>query len=86
VADRARGMKMKVIVYDPYITPEAIEKLDLEPVSLDELLARADYVTLHTPKTEETTNLINREALAKMKKDAILLNCARGGIVNEEDV
>ncbi|MCF8127751.1 MAG: phosphoglycerate dehydrogenase [Deltaproteobacteria bacterium] len=86
VADRARGMKMKVIVYDPYIKPEAIEKLDLEPVSLDELLARADYVTLHTPKTEETINLINREAISKMKKDAILINCARGGIVNEEDV
>ncbi|HKI47753.1 MAG TPA: phosphoglycerate dehydrogenase, partial [Desulfobacteria bacterium] len=86
VADRARGMKMKVIVYDPYIKPEAIEKLDLEPVSLDELLFRADYVTLHTPKTEETMNLINREALSKMKKDTILINCARGGIVNEEDV
>ncbi len=86
VADRARGMKMKVIVYDPYIKPGAIEKLDLEPVSLDELLARADYVTIHTPKTEETTNLINREALGKMKKSAILLNCARGGIVNEDDV
>jgi D-3-phosphoglycerate dehydrogenase / 2-oxoglutarate reductase len=86
VADRARGMKMKVIVYDPYIKPEAIEKLDLEPVSLNELLARADYVTLHTPKTEETINLINREAISKMKKDAILINCARGGIVNEEDV
>jgi D-3-phosphoglycerate dehydrogenase len=86
VADRARAMKMTVIVYDPYIKPGAIEKLDLEPVSLDELLSRADYVTIHTPKTEETTNLINREALAKMKKSAILLNCARGGIVNEEDV
>ena len=86
VADRARGMKMKVIVYDPYIKPEAIEKVDLEPVSLDELLARADYITIHTPKTEETIGMINRDALAKMKKDAILLNCARGGIVNEEDL
>jgi len=86
VADRARGMKMKVIVFDPYIKPEAIEKLDLEPVSLDELLARADYITIHTPKTDETINLINRDEIAKMKKDVILLNCARGGIVNEEAV
>jgi D-3-phosphoglycerate dehydrogenase len=86
VADRARGMKMKVIVFDPYLKPETVEKLDLEPVSLDELLARADYVTVHTPKTEETFDMINRDALAKMKKDAILLNCARGGIVNEEAV
>ena len=86
VADRARAMKMKVIVFDPYIKPEAVEKLDLEPVSLDELLARADYVTIHTPKTEETTGMINRDTLAKMKKGAMLLNCARGGIVNEDDV
>ncbi len=86
VADRARGMKMKVIVFDPYIRPETIEKLDLEPVSLEELLARSDYITIHTPKTEETTGMINRETLNKMKKDAILLNCARGGIVNEEDL
>ncbi|MCG6880878.1 MAG: phosphoglycerate dehydrogenase [Deltaproteobacteria bacterium] len=86
VADRARGMKMKVIVFDPYIKPETIEKLDFEPVSLDELLARADFITIHTPKTEETTDMINSQALAKMKRDAILLNCARGGIVNEEDL
>ncbi len=86
VADRARAMKMKVIVFDPYIKPETVEKLDLEPVSLDELLARADYVTIHTPKTEETAGMINRDTLAKMKKGAMLLNCARGGIVNEDDV
>jgi len=86
VADRAKGMKMKVIVYDPYIKPDRIEKLDLEPVSLDALLERADYVTVHTPKTEETTNLINRDVISKMKKGAMLINCARGGIVNEADV
>jgi len=86
VADRARGLKMKVIVYDPYIKPEAIEKLDLEPVSFEELLGRADYITVHTPKTEETTNLIDRDALARMKKGAYIINCARGGIVNEDDV
>jgi D-3-phosphoglycerate dehydrogenase len=86
VADRAKGLKMKVIVYDPYIRPETIEKLDLEPVSFEELLQRADYLTIHTPKTDETTNLINRETIAKMKKGAMIVNCARGGIVNENDL
>ena len=84
VADRAKGLKMKVIVYDPYIKPEAIEKLDLEPVSFDTLLERADYITIHTPKTDETTNIINAESISKMKKGAMLINCARGGIVDEE--
>jgi D-3-phosphoglycerate dehydrogenase len=86
VADRAKGMKMKVIVYDPYIKPDSIEKLDLEPVSLEELLSRADYITIHTPKTDETTNMINKETIGKMKTGAILINCARGGIVNEDDL
>lgn len=86
VADRAKGLQMKVIAYDPYIKPEAIEKLDLEPVSFDELLGRADYITVHTPRTEETTNLIDRDAIARMKKGAYVINCARGGIVNEDDV
>ncbi|MFO7737216.1 MAG: phosphoglycerate dehydrogenase [Desulfatiglandaceae bacterium] len=86
VADRAKGMKMKVIVYDPYIKPERIEALGLEPVSFDELLGRADYITIHTPKTDETTDMINRETISKMKKGAMLINCARGGIVNEVDL
>jgi D-3-phosphoglycerate dehydrogenase len=86
VADRAKGMKMKVIVYDPYIKPEVIERLELEPVSLDGLLQRSDYITVHTPKTEETANMINKDTLSKMKKGAMLINCARGGIVNEDDL
>lgn len=86
VAERARGLKMKVIVYDPYLKPETVEKLDLEPVSLDELLSRADYITIHTPKTKETANLINKKTISKMKKGAMLINCARGGIVNEDDL
>ncbi len=86
VTDRAKGLKMKVIIYDPYIKPETIEELDVESVSLDELLKRSDYVTIHTPKTDETKNLINKETLAKMKKGAMLINCARGGIVNEDDL
>lgn len=86
VAERAQGMKMKVIVFDPYLKPQTIEKMDLEPVSFDELLARSDYITIHTPKTDETANMINRETIAKMKKGAMLVNCARGGIVNEDDL
>jgi D-3-phosphoglycerate dehydrogenase len=86
VAERAKAMKMKVIVYDPYIKPEIVEKLELEPVSLEELLQKSDYVTIHTPKTDETTNLINKKTIAKMKKGAMLINCARGGIVNEDDL
>src|SRR4030042_573198 len=86
VADRAKGMKMKVIVYDPYLKPEVIERLELEPVSLDGLLQRSDYITIHTPRTEETANMINKDTLAKMKKGAMLINCARGGIVNEDDL
>ncbi|UCB48293.1 MAG: phosphoglycerate dehydrogenase [Deltaproteobacteria bacterium] len=86
VADRAKGMKMKVIVYDPYIKPEALEKLDLEPVALEELLKRSDYITIHTPRTDETLDMINKETLSKMKTGAMLINCARGGIVNEDDL
>jgi len=77
---------MKVIVYDPYIKPDRIEKLDLEPVSFEALLARADYITVHTPKTEETKNMIHRDVISQMKKGAMIINCARGGIVNEQDV
>jgi D-3-phosphoglycerate dehydrogenase len=86
VADRAKGMKMKVIACDPYLRPETLEKLDLEPVSFEELLARSDYVSIHTPKTDETTDMFNKETMAKMKKGAMLINCARGGIVNEDDL
>ena len=86
VADRAKGMKMKVIVYDPYIKPETIEQLDLEPVSFDELLNRSDYITIHTPKTDETINMIDLEAIKKMKESAMVIDCARGGIVNEDDL
>ncbi len=86
VAERAKGMKMNVVVYDPYLKPETIEKMDLEPVSFDELLSRSDYITIHTPKTNETANMINRETIGKMKKGAMLVNCARGGIVSEDDL
>ncbi|MFP3869385.1 MAG: phosphoglycerate dehydrogenase [Syntrophobacteria bacterium] len=86
VADRARGLKMNVIAYDPYIPAESIRKMGVEPVSLDELLARADCITVHTPISRETRNLINAERFAKMKEGVLLVNCARGGIVNEKDL
>ncbi len=86
VADRARGLKMKVIGYDPYLSPEVAEKKGVELVSFDELLSRSDFISVHTPLTEETRNLIDQNAISKMKKGVILVNCARGGIINEKDL
>lgn len=86
VADRAKGMKMQIIAYDPYISADIIEQLGVEPATFDELLRRADYITVHTPLTTETRNLINAEAFKKMKKGVMVINCARGGIVNEKDL
>jgi D-3-phosphoglycerate dehydrogenase len=86
VADRARGLKMNVIAYDPYIPAESIGKMGVEPVSLEELLARADCITVHTPITQETRNLLNADCFTKMKRGVLLVNCARGGIVNEGDL
>ncbi|MBU4260023.1 MAG: phosphoglycerate dehydrogenase, partial [Proteobacteria bacterium] len=86
VADRARGLKMQVIVYDPFVTPERIEKAGFEYVSLDELYKKADYITVHVPKLKETTGMLNKEAFDKMKDGVMIINCARGGIVKEEDL
>ncbi|MGQ0793128.1 MAG: phosphoglycerate dehydrogenase [Deltaproteobacteria bacterium] len=86
VAERAIGVKMKVIAYDPFLTPEATLKMGIELVSLDELIERADVITIHTPLTADTKNLIGKNAIARMKKGVILINCARGGIVNEADL
>ena len=86
VADRARGLKMKVIGYDPYLSKEVAEKKGVDMVSLDELLERSDFISIHTPLTDETRNLIDKKAFSKMKKGVILVNCARGGIVNEKDL
>lgn len=84
VADRAKGLKMKVIVYDPYLKPSVIEEAGCEPVGLEELLNNSDFVTIHVPRTNETAGLIGAEAMSKMKKGAMLVNCARGGIVDED--
>ncbi len=86
VAKLAKGLKMKVVAYDPYMNPEMAEKLGIELVELDELLSRADYVSVHTPLTDETRGMLNKELFDKMKDGAMVLNCARGGIVNEKDL
>ena len=83
VADRARGLGMRVIAADPYTPAEIAAKLDVELVALDELLARADAITVHVPRTKETTKLLGRDAFAKMKKGVLIVNAARGGIVDE---
>jgi D-3-phosphoglycerate dehydrogenase len=86
VADRARGLKMQVIVHDSFVTSELIEKAGFEAVSLDELYRRADFITLHVPKLKETTGLLNKAAFEKMKDGVMIINCARGGIVDETDL
>ena len=83
VAERALGLKMKVIAYDPFLTPERAVKLGVEKVELEELLTRADAITLHTPLTERTRNILSAEALAKTKRGVIIVNAARGGLVDE---
>ena len=84
VADRAKGLRMGVVVYDPYINVEVLERMGFEPVSLDELLRRSDYVSIHVPKSDETVGMIGEEEMRKMKRGAMLINCARGGIVDED--
>jgi len=86
VADRAHGLKMKVIAYDPFLSKEKAESIHVEKVELDDLLKRADFITLHTPLTDATRNILNRDTLAKTKKGVRIVNCARGGLVNEEDL
>jgi D-3-phosphoglycerate dehydrogenase len=83
VADRAHGLKMKVVAYDPFLSPERAVELGVEKVELDELLARADFITLHTPLTDQTRGILSREALAKTKAGVRIVNCARGGLIDE---
>jgi len=86
VADRGRGLRMRVVIYDPFVPPEKIEKDGFEAVSLEELYQQSDYITVHVPKLKDTQNLINKAALAQMKEGVMIINCARGGIVNEQDL
>jgi D-3-phosphoglycerate dehydrogenase len=83
VCERALGLKMKVVAYDPFLSEERAEKLGVQKVELDDLLARADFITLHVPKTEQTNNILNAEAIAKLKPGVRVINCARGGLVDE---
>ena len=84
VADRAIGLKMKVVAFDPFLSPERAVKLGVEKVELDELIKRADFISLHTPLTDKTRNIISAEAIAQMKDGVRIVNCARGGLVDEE--
>src|SRR5690349_21987489 len=83
VASRALGLRMKVAAYDPFLTPERAVELGIEKVELDELLRRADFITLHTPLTEQTRNILTRENIAKTKPGVRIVNCARGGLIEE---
>ena len=84
VCDRALGLKMKVVAYDPFLGLEKAEKMGVEKVDLDELLTRADFITLHVPLTDMTRNILSREALEKTKPGVRVINCARGGLVDED--
>ena len=84
VAERAQGLKMKVIGFDPYLTEERAVELGIEKVELDALFQRADAITLHTPLVDSTRNIVNRERLGMAKPGVILVNCARGGLVDED--
>lgn len=86
VADRARGLKMRVVIFDPYVTPEKIENDGFEAVTLEELYKQSDYITVHVPKMKTTANLLNKEAFEQMKSGVMVINCARGGILNEADL
>jgi len=83
VAERANGLKMKVIAYDPFLSPERAVEIGVEKVDLDQLLARADVISLHTPLTDKTRNILSAEALARTRKGVMVVNCARGGLVDE---
>ena len=83
VASRALGLKMKVVAYDPFLTPERAIEMGVEKADLETLLAKADFITLHTPLTSETKNILSRENLGKTRKGVRIINCARGGLIDE---
>jgi D-3-phosphoglycerate dehydrogenase len=83
VADRAQGLKMKVVAYDPFLTAERAKDMNVEKVELPELLKRADFITLHTPLNDATRNILNEKSLKQTKKGVYIVNCARGGLIDE---
>jgi D-3-phosphoglycerate dehydrogenase len=84
VAERAKGLRMKVAAFDPYLSPDRAAELGVDKVELDELLHRADFITLHTPLTDKTRNILDAKSLAKTKKGVRIINCARGGLIDEK--
>ncbi|HSO48071.1 MAG TPA: phosphoglycerate dehydrogenase [Rhizobiaceae bacterium] len=86
VATRARGLKMRVVAYDPFLSQERADELGVEKAELDTLFAKADFITLHVPLTEKTRNIIDAAAIEKMKDGVRIINCARGGLVVEADL
>ena len=84
VADRALGLKMKVIAYDPFLSEERAAQIGVKKIELDELLAKADFITMHVPLTDKTRNILSRENLAKTKKGVRIINAARGGLIDED--
>lgn len=86
VASRAIGLQMKVIAFDPYLTPERAVEIGVEKVEIEDIIKRSDFITLHTPLTDDTRGLINADAIAKMKKGVRIVNCARGGLIVEKDL
>lgn len=86
VASRAQGLKMNVIAYDPFISPEVAEEMGITLATLDEIFTNSDFITVHTPLTKDTEGIVNAEAFAKMKKGVFIINCARGGIISEKDL
>src|SRR3989338_728098 len=86
VANRALGLKMQVMAFDPFLSKEVAEKIGIQSVGLDELVQRSDYITIHTPLNDKTRDLVNAALFKKMKKGVFVINCARGGIVNEKDL
>jgi D-3-phosphoglycerate dehydrogenase / 2-oxoglutarate reductase len=84
VVDRAKGLRMKIVAFDPYLSPERAQELGVEKVELEDLLPRADFITLHTPLTDKTRNILDAKALAKTKKGVRIINCARGGLIDEK--
>ena len=81
VAERAQGLKMKVIAYDPFLSADRALELGVEKVELDDLFARSDFISLHAPLTDATKNVINAKSIAKMRKGVRIVNCARGGLI-----
>ncbi len=86
VADRALGLKMHVLAFDPFVTQEKAQAMGIELATLDQIWERADFITVHTPLTDKTRGLLNKDTFAKMKKGVRIINCARGGIVDEKDL